>query len=238
MRNSSILPAVRPVSQAPCPARSLAPDREYATPPDRLCATVLDANSDSSLAATFAQGMATIARAVAEHFPDNIYGDVDFLSAALVARFGDQPAAEAQLTVHCEQIAGLIALYGCHSAIRFRYMHDFLYGFDWARWVRKDPINRAATGPFDPVFLQYLYQRGGELLALIERGDAEYPPLAPDQWRNPFDFSREPAAEARLHRLLAAEELLPLAAWDICARPSFDRDFHRLRRERATHRDG
>ena len=182
--------------------------------------------------------MATIARAVAEHFPDNIYGDVDFLSAALVARFGDQPAAEAQLTVHCEQIAGLIALYGCHSAIRFRYMHDFLYGFDWARWVRKDPINRAATGPFDPVFLQYLYQRGGELLALIERGDAEYPPLAPDQWRNPFDFSREPAAEARLHRLLAAEELLPLAAWDIYARPSFDRDFHRLRRERATHRDG
>ena len=110
MRNSSILPAVRPVSQAPCPAHSLAPDREYATPPDRLCATILDADSDSSLAATIAQGMATIARAVAEHFPDNIYGDVDFFAAALIARFSDQPATEAQPTVHCEQIAGLIAL--------------------------------------------------------------------------------------------------------------------------------
>lgn len=237
MRNPALLPVARPVSQAPSPARSLAPDREYVTPPARLCETVLDGASESRLAATFAQGMTTIARAVAEHFPDNVYCDVDFLAATLVARFRGQPAAEARMTAHCDRIAELIALYGCHSAIRFRYMHDFLYGFDWARWVRKDPINRAATGPFDPLFLQYLYQRGAELLALIEDGDAEYPPLAPGQWRNPFDFSREPAAEARLHRQLAAEKLLPLAAWDIRARPIFDRDFYRLRRGHATRRD-
>lgn len=238
MRNPSVLPATRPVSQAPCPARSLAPNREYATPPDRLCETLLDDTSESSLATTFTQGMTTIVRAVTEHFPENIYGDVDFLAIALIARFHGQPNAEVRMTAYCEKIAGLIALYGCRSAIRFRYMHDFFYGFDWARWVRKDPINRTSIGPFDPVFLQYLYRRGGELLALIEHNDTEYVRLAPDQWRNPFNFSREPADEAQLHWQLAAENLLPLAAWDIRAKPVFDRDFYRLRREHAAHRDG
>ena len=234
----SATPQQKPDALPLAPRRSLAPQRYNATPLDQLCSQLIDDATDSTLAQVFAQGMIRTTEAVAAHFPDNIFADVDFLAAALLTQTRRQADPTRQLAAHFDQITGLIQLYGCHSAICFRYMHDFLYGFDWARWVRKDPQARGTVGPFDPVFLDYLHQRGGELLALIARDDPKYPPLPPGQWRNSFGFSRTPADETRLHQALAAADLLPIAAWDPKAQPTCDRDFHQLRQQRATQLNG
>ena len=131
------------------------------------------------------------------------------------------------------QIARLQRLYGQDTAIRFRYVHDFIYGYDWAKWVGRDPDLRAGIGPYDAVFLDHLERRAHELLGLIAVDDPVYPGLPDEQARNPFPFSREPEAELRLHRTLAARGLLPLAAWDPAARPVWSRPFAALRAELA-----
>jgi hypothetical protein len=222
--------------------RSLAPHRNYATPVDQLCCELIDTDIDSSIAAAFAQGIAQTTQAIAEHFPDNIFADLDFLAAALLnhtrRRANEDPQISAtspsqNLTELFARIVQLIELYGRHSAIRFRYAHDFLYGFDWARWVDKSPLARSAVGPFDIEFLDYLHKRGTELLALIYQGDSKYPPLPSEQWRNHFSFSRAPADEAQLYLELATDGLVPVAGWDPLALPVFDRDFHKLRQARA-----
>ena len=218
--------------------RSLAPHRDHTTPLGQLCSQLIDDATDSSFAKAFAQGMTHMVERVAAHFPNNIFADIDFLAATILTQARRHANPARQLATHFDQITGLIQLYGCHSAINFRYMHDFLYGFDWTRWVCKDPQARKTVGPFDPIFLDYLHTRGNELLALIADGDAKYPPLPPGQWRNPFDFSRDPADEIRLHQALAAEGLLPVATWDPKAHPSFDRDFYQLLRERAAQLNG
>ena len=57
--------------------------------------------------------------------------------------------------------------FGNKSELRFRYAHDFLYGYDWARWVVRQPERRAAIGPFDLAFFDYLEGRLRTLVELI-----------------------------------------------------------------------
>jgi len=142
--------------------RSLATHRNYATPVDQLCRELIDTDTDSSIAAAFAQGIAQTTQAIAEHFPDNIFADLDFLAAALLNQARRCANQDPQISATSPsqnlvelfaRIVKLIELYGRHSSIRFRYAHDFLYGFDWARWVDKNPQMRSAVGPFDIEFL-------------------------------------------------------------------------------------
>ena len=93
-----------------------------------------------------------------------------------------------------ELLVDVQARYGARSAIRFRYVHDFIYGYDWARWVAREPETRTAIGPYDPVFLQRMRHRADELLELIQTNDKNYPQLEQNISRNPFGFSREPGA--------------------------------------------
>jgi hypothetical protein len=132
-----------------------------------------------------------------------------------------------------EQVIRLHRLFGQGTPIRFRYVHDFLYGFDWARWVARDPQKRSSVGPYDDVFLDYLEGRGHELLALIERDDAKYPTLRDAAPRNPFPFSREPEAEAEIHRSLARLGLIPVPAWSSEGKSTWDRPYVALREEEA-----
>jgi hypothetical protein len=125
------------------------------------------------------------------------------------------------------------ALYGVHSAIRFRYVHDFIYGYDWARWVAREPQARAAIGPYDPIFVQRMRDRSAELLALIHANDDTYPPLAPNAARNPFGFSREPAAESALLFKLASADLIPVEAWRADSVPNWNRPYGELRERQA-----
>lgn len=172
-----------------------------------------------------------IEAAAAAAFPENIFWDTELLAASLV-RTGESEGAAA-LAELARRIAGLQALYGESTVIRFRYVHDFLYGFDWAKWIRRGPEGRADVGPFERPFVQHMEQRARELCQLIAEDDRTYPSLPEGQVRNPFPFSREPADEALLLRDLAGRGLVPVEAWDPRAAPRWDRPYADLRIDRA-----
>lgn len=212
------------------PRRTLAPDRAEAT---RLVA-LFDAHAGQLPAAAragFARGLRRVARAQLEAFPGNLFWDFDALAARIASEARTHGVdGVAELTA---LVAALQHLFGRETPIRFRYVHDFTYGFDWAKWVRRAPKERASVGPFDRPFLRYMWRRGHELLALIAADDAKYPRLRDERPRNPFGFSREPRDEERLFRDLAARDLLPVPAWEPAPRARWDRPFYELRAVRA-----
>ena len=213
--------------------RSLAPDREQSRSLLEVCAAAAQPGDDPEMLTVLATGLAELARAQRASFPDNVCCDFDLLVADAVrqARASAHPAAA--MASRLASMCRLQRLYGGDTAIRFRYVHDFVYGFDWAKWVARDPDLRGSVGPFDPVFLEHLERRAHELLGLISEDDAVYGALPDDHARNPFPFSREPADELALHRSLARSGLVPVAAWDPQARPTWERAFAALRVERA-----
>lgn len=176
------------------------------------------------------EGLARVAGAIAEHFPDNIFADLDAVAGAL--------AFEARMSAdRARDVSGALVelhgLYGRTTPIRFRYVHDFLYGFDWARWVAADPDARADEDPFGRAFLGRALSRGQELLALIAARDEKYPPLPEGVSRNPFPFRRDSDAELRLLQALASERLVPLPAWDVDPRGDWRRPFAAIREAKA-----
>ncbi len=209
---------------------SLAPKRREATPLVGLLS--LAAGDPPALRKAFAEGLARIAEAKLEAFPENLFWDLDLLAASLLrdARRAADPV------VHLSGSAGLAAelqrAFG-GPPIQFRYVHDFLYAFDWAKWVREAPEERASVGPFDRPFLERMVRRGGELVALIEARDAKYGPIPERQSRNPFSFSRVPADERALWQAMAVHDELPARAWEPKATPEWGRDFYALREDRA-----
>ncbi|MEM7152217.1 MAG: ferrochelatase [Myxococcota bacterium] len=215
------------------PWRSLAPGRSRARSLTETSRLVLGGRDDA-VAVAFADTLAAVAVSMQESFPENLFGDLESLAASIWAgaRTVDDPVAF--IGRQGQRIVELQRLFGGGTVIRFRYVHDFVYGFDWAKWVAREPASRVDIGPFDPEFLAFMLHRGQELLVLIAEGrDQKYPPLPDGRPRNPFGFSREPAAEITLHEHLAVEGLLPLEAWRVDAVPRWNRPFASLRREAA-----
>ncbi|MEZ4231034.1 MAG: ferrochelatase [Polyangiaceae bacterium] len=212
--------------------RSLCPERQLATSLLDLGAR-LRSEIPRGCEGAFARGLASIARAELRNFPENIFWDFDYTASSLVEEASAAVEPARHLTHACALIVELQDLFGSATEIRFRYGHDFIYGYDWAKWVRKDPAARRGVGPFDLEFLRFLHHRGHELLELIAEDDTKYPTLRTSEPRNPFEFSREPSAEAALHESLARDHLLPVESWRLDATPVWDRPFQRLRRERA-----
>lgn len=158
----------------------------------------------------FEEALFRVAASQIEHFPGNVFWDFD----AFAAHLATLEAAELEETVRISE--DLMARFGMRSPIRFRYVHDFMYGFDWARWVERRPAERREVPPFGLAFLRYSHARGGEMLALIAEDDEKYPRLGADvDARNPFGFLREPPEETRLLRTLAAEGAVPVRAWSL-----------------------
>lgn len=211
-------------------ARTLAPDRPRATLPSELGTALLHPDDPDALRQAFATGVCSVVEAIIEAFPDNLLWDLDHLAATVVsgARRAEDPAAA--ITSRFASIAELQHRFGQASTIRFRYIHDFIYGFDWARWVAKDPPGRSSVGPFDAAFVERMHRRGRELAETIARGDDEkYPPLQRGADRNPFRFQREPEVELELHRVLARQSKLPVQAWQATTVPRYDAPFTQLR---------
>ncbi len=213
------LAAARPHGRA-----SLAPGRAEATSLVELCALVR--NTDQRPA--FAKILGDIASATLEHFPENIFWDFDYLAGSIL-RLGPSERGEV-----AHLIVSLNRRFGRNTVIAFRYAHDFLYGFDWARWVKKDPDARREIGPFAEVFVRSMDQRGQELEQLIAQDDVKYPKIPSGAARNPFEFSREPDDEFRLFSVLADRKLIPVQAWDANAPLDFARGYTRLRAETAS----
>lgn len=222
-------------ARATHPWRSLCPDRTHASPLEAIGRALLLPHDDPEAAEALADALVAIEAAMRRAFPENLFGDLDLLAATLWQQARHAPGgAAAHLRQQGARVAALQDLFGQTTAIRFRYVHDFLYGFDWARWVAREPAARRDVGPYSSAFLATMEHRGHELLALIGDGrDPKYPPLPDGRPRNPFGFSREPAAEIALHRHLAREGLVPVEAWRLDATPRWDRPFSQLRQQHA-----
>lgn len=205
------------------PLATLDPTRELATPLIDVHERAL-AGLDPSLAAVLARplsnGLCELALAQLDAFPGNLFWDLDLIAASIVAQASGLPqlAAIQHVAQQFGRMAELQRLYGRSTAINFAYVHDFVYGYDWAKWVAREPsVQTDVPEPFAPRFLAYMRTRALELLELIAADDAKYPTLVDEQARNPFPFSREPADEIRLHRELARRDLIPVPTWDPAA---------------------
>ncbi len=212
---------------AHCPARhGLSPTRGRARTLVELT-ELLSVEDDAALVAAFAEGMRALALAQLESFPENLFWDLDFI-AAEVLRQGRREGA-----VHAAELLARMAelqrLYGRDTVIAFRYVHDFSYGYDWAKWVAREPDQDGSVGPFDLEFLVYMQRRAHELVELIAADDAKYPQLRDAAARNPFPFSREPDDELRLMQSLARRGEIPVEVWRADAKPDWRRDWAGLR---------
>lgn len=210
-------------------ALTLDPDRSAATPLLEIVASLAMPMQIEHLAAA-ASGVAS---AQLDNFPDNLFWDFDCYLASVHESAAASQDYAAHLGRTTRTVVGLMELYGQHSKIRFRYVHDFMYGFDWARWVRRDPVNRVTVDPFGSSFLDQSESRGQDILDLIEADDTLYPRLREGVARNPFPFSREPGDELVLYRDLSTRGFIPVQAWHIDATPDWSRDFDALREARA-----
>lgn len=212
---------------------TVAPDRELATRMEALGARAADMGLAAAPLEALADGLIALSQAIAEHFPENIFWDLDFAVGNVCRRAIEHPDPTAFVAAQTARLVELQALYGRHTPIRFRYVHDFTYGFDWAKWIRKDPATRRGVAPFDAAFLAFSAKRGHELLALIEADDDKYPQLRNEKHRNPFGFRRDPASETQLFRHLAREGHLPVEAWRWDGAPEWDHPYADIRREQA-----
>ncbi|MEM7135858.1 MAG: hypothetical protein AAF500_04720 [Myxococcota bacterium] len=210
---------------------TLDPSREEATPLAQLIALI--AEPTDSRADLLTEAAVVVAQAQLDNFPDNLFWDFDFYLATIDAHASRGHDYESCLRDASATTVSLMRLYGQHSKIRFRYVHDFIYGFDWARWVRRAPTSRRGSEPFGLPFLMQSEDRGRDILRLIDQDDPRYPNLTTKAARNPFPFVREPADELSLYRDLATRDLIPVPAWRRDATPVWDRDFDQLRNDRA-----
>lgn len=207
---------------------SLDPSRALAPLPVELAARVLEGCRELERARAFTRALAEVVHAIAEDFPDNVFWDLDYLACCLW-RAGEPPEMERL----ARRVVRLCQGFGNKSQLCFRYAHDFLFGFDWARWVMRQPEARSSVGPFDAAFLDYVDGRREELLGLIAHNDAKYGPLEQHTFRNPFTFRREPREEKHLHEELARADLIPVKAWRMDGERRWDLPFSELRTEAA-----
>jgi hypothetical protein len=213
---------------------SLAPGRDEATSLVEIGEELLRAEVSVSAGLAFARALSRVMRTQAETFPGTLFWDAELPAVLLLGGItADERSGTGITLAIVDAVCALEHEFGHHTTIQFRYSHDFAYGFDWARWVRKDPAARSGVGPFGAEFLHHQRRRGRELEALIATDDAKYPKLPRGVDRNPFGFSRSPEDEARLFRDLAERGLVPLEAWRFDAVPRWDLPFAELREERA-----
>jgi hypothetical protein len=212
--------ASRQIEATVGPPATLDPTRELATSLVDVHARALaqlDASFVAPLVEPLADGLYTLALAQLDAFPGNLFWDLDLIAVAIVAQVRGLPPEHAAVHIADQfaRMAELQHLYGRATAINFAYVHDFVYGYDWAKWVAREPdVQADVPEPFAPRFLAYMRTRAHELLELIAVDDAKYPSLVDDQARNPFPFSRAPADEITLHRELARRDLIPVPTWN------------------------
>ncbi|BAY46520.1 hypothetical protein SAMD00079811_41320 [Scytonema sp. HK-05] len=211
---------------------SLNPHKTFATSFVELGSSIAEKTCDIQLINSLSNTLERMLRAMLHNFPENIFWDFDFIvSSMLKQALVAEASAVSFVESFGDKIVSLMELFGSQSEIRFRYVHDFIFGFDWAKWVQNEAQTRAVIEPFSLTFLDCLISKGKGILQLIRVGDARYHQLREQCYRNPFCFSREPEDEQRLLTYLAAQQLIPVPAWNWNARPVWNKPFHQLREQ-------
>ena len=169
-----------------------------------------------------------------DNFPNNIFWDLDYLASHLAHLENKQ-----EMLYFTKRICQLNSTFGRKGKLNFSYSHDFIYGFDWHRWIQKDYEKRKRTKPFGNSFLNYLEKRAKELCNLIEQNDHKYPKLKISEKRNPFSFKRDPESEIRIHLNLQETNTIPLPAWKKTIRTDLiERKHYNFLREEISHKMG
>lgn len=213
---------------------SLNPQKTLITSFAELGNLITEQNIDAEILTSLQETLEIIVRTQLQNFPENIFWDSDFLVSSMLkqALIADEGAI-AFLKAFSEKMVYLTEMFGNKTEIRFRYVHDFMYGFEWAKWVQKEPQKRAHIESFSMVFLDYLLIKGKELLQRINNSQVTSYKLCDTGYRNPFAFSREPEDEYRLLTYLAEEELIPVAVWNWNASPVWNKPFQEMRQQLA-----
>ncbi|OYD93997.1 hypothetical protein CDG76_18785 [Nostoc sp. 'Peltigera membranacea cyanobiont' 210A] len=213
---------------------SLSPQKTLITSFKELGNLIAEQNTDIQIITTIQKTLESIVRTQLQNFPENIFWDFDFLVSSMLRQaLTAEEGAINFLKTFSKKMISLTEMFGNKTEMRFRYVHDFMYGFDWARWVQKEPQNRAHIEPFSLVFFDYLLAKGKELLQRINHGQVVSYKLCETGYRNPFTFSREPEDEYRLLTYLAEEELIPVAVWNWNASPVWNKPFQEMRQQLA-----
>jgi hypothetical protein len=208
---------------------SLCPQRNRPTALHDIGEALLTEHHEASVVEAFTDALCRVVAAKFDQFPDDIFGDVDHLAASLLSRGDADEIRDASM-----RVIALFEGYGRSSPIHFRYVHDFTYGYDWARWVAGDPAARRFVAPFDDEFLSYLQRRRGELVDRIAAGEEKYRWTPDGVHRNTFRFSREPDDERHLHQALARDHQVPVQAWRFDGPSEWERPFRQIRDEYAS----
>lgn len=213
---------------------TLNPHKTFITSFVELEKLIMSMTTDEKFILALRDTLKLILEAQLHNFPENIFWDFDFIVSsmvrqALVADMGSISFLES----FGDKMVLLIELFGINKEIRFRYVHDFIYGFDWARWVQREPETRSNSEPFSLVFLEELLIKGEKLIKHINYGQLTSYNLSHTGYRNPFDFSREPEDERLLLTSLARQNLIPVAAWNWEASPVWDKPFQEMRQQLA-----
>lgn len=187
---------------------SLNPKKIRPTLPTEFASNYLHLLKTEELKNTFIQSIENLYLSQIDNFPLNIFWDFDSLIHQIFLCESTQ-----KMKVYVRRLCQLNEIFGNKGKINFSYSHDFIYGFDWIRWVKKDYEKRKFIAPFDPVFLSYLEKRARELKDLIDKNDKKYGRLPANEARNPFTFMRTPEEEIRLHLGLAEDQKIPVPAW-------------------------
>ncbi|WP_306557610.1 hypothetical protein [Nostoc sp. 'Peltigera malacea cyanobiont' DB3992] len=133
---------------------SLNPQKTLMTSFAELGNLIAEQNTDIQIITTIQQTLESIVRTQLENFPENIFWDFDFLVSSMLRQaLTAEEGAINFLKIFSKKMICLTEMFGNKTEMRFRYVHDFMYGFDWARWVQKEPQNRAHVEPFSLVFL-------------------------------------------------------------------------------------
>lgn len=210
---------------------SLNPDKTLATSFAEFGSLIPHKTSDIQVITSLHNTLQQIIFAELHNFPENIFWDFDFLVSSMLNQA--LVADDAVYFFKCfgEKVVSLLELYGIKTEIRFRYVHDFIYGFEWARWVQKEPETRANEEPFSLNFLDYLLAKGEQILQRICLEKGNYYKPCGKGYRNPYCFSREPEDERRMLSYLAVNQLIPVTAWNWNAQPVWNKPFQQLREQ-------
>ncbi len=169
---------------------------------------------------------------VFHHFPENIFWDFDFLIHRLAKNSLVSKDYNVGLNIYTNKLIAIFEIFGAHSPIKFRYIHDFVYGFDWLKWMLEKRTPTETEDPFGLDFLNYIHNRGLELVSLIQKNDTNYPDLE-GIYRNPFLFVRSTDEEICLHQDLSESGKIPIEAWNVFAIPKHDLNYSQFRLERS-----
>lgn len=213
---------------------TLNPDKTLITSFVELGNLITTMTTDEEFILALGDTLKLIVYAQLQNFPENIFWDFDFMVSSMVrqALLADG-GFMSFLESFGDKMVLLIELFGINKEIRFRYVHDFIYGFDWARWVQREPQTRSNSEPFSLVFLEELLSKGEKLIKHINYGQLTSYNLSQTGYRNPFDFSREPEDEHLLLTSLAKANLIPVATWDWDTSPVWDKPFQEMRQQLA-----